>query len=422
MRRRLSVVALATTAMVAIAFVVPLGLTVRSMARDRALSQAREVTQVLVPALALGDERTTQVALASAASRAPGRVTAITGGGRVIGAPAGGDRGLARAQEGEAFIGSADEGVYVYTPVLTGDPSQVAVVRVHVPQAALVQGVGTSWAILAALGAALVLTAVVVADRLGRSTVSATGDVAATARRLSSGDLDARAPVDGPPEVADVAVALNGLAEQIRHLLAAEREAAADLSHRLRTPLTALRVDVGELEDTDVARGLAASLDDLERQVDRVIRDTRRPADRRRDRLDLARLVAERAAFWMPLAEDQHRGWEVEIDGPAPVDADTDAMTAALDALLGNVFAHTPEGVACRIEVRADDDRVRLVIEDAGPGFADERMPARGVSAAGSTGLGLDIARRTAEEAGGVLRIGRSVLGGAQVVLDLPPA
>ena len=422
MRRRLSVVALATTAMVAIAFVVPLGSAVRSMARERALSQAREVTQVLVPPLALGDARTTQVALASATSRAPGRVTAITHDGRVIGAPTGDDPGLVRARDGEAFIGPADEGVYVYTPVLTGDPSRTAVVRVHVPRAALVRGVGTSWAILAALGAALVVAAVVVADRLGRSTVTATGDVAATARRLSSGDLDARAPTEGPPEVADVAIALNGLAEQINHLLAAEREAAADLSHRLRTPLTALRVDIGELEDTDVAGHLAASLDGLERQIDRVIRETRRPADRRRDRLDLAELVVERTRFWAPLAEDQHRRWEVEVYGPAPVDVDGEAMAAALDALLGNVFAHTPDGVGCRVEVTADDDRVRLVIEDAGPGFVEERLPERGVSGAGSTGLGLDNARRTTEAAGGVLRIGRSALGGARVVVDLPRA
>jgi signal transduction histidine kinase len=93
-----------------------------------------------------------------------------------------------------------------------------------------------------------------------------------------------------------------------------------------------------------------------------------------------------------------------------------DELILAIDALLGNVFAHTPEGTALRVAVSGHG----LVVEDAGPGIRDPATAVRrGVSGAGSTGLGLDIARRVANAAGGRLEIGTSRLGGARVALVL---
>ncbi|MBK8729797.1 MAG: HAMP domain-containing protein [Tetrasphaera sp.] len=70
--------------------------------------------------------------------------------------------------------------------------------------------------------------------------------VAATAHRLREGELTPRARVGGPPETAELATAFNALAERIGvDLLDAERERVADLGHRLRTPVTALRLDSG---------------------------------------------------------------------------------------------------------------------------------------------------------------------------------
>jgi signal transduction histidine kinase len=100
----------------------------------------------------------------------------------------------------------------------------------------------------------------------------------------------------------------------------------------------------------------------------------------------------------------------------------TDAA-AALDVLLGNVFAHTPEGTAYDVRVAAADGRVILAVEDAGPGIDDaELVLDRGSSRGRSTGLGLDIAASTARAAGGSIRVERAPLGGARLVLDLPVA
>src|SRR5207248_371591 len=92
----------------------------------------------------------------------------------------------------------------------------------------------------------------------------------------------------------------------------------------------------------------------------------------------------------------------------------------AVDALLGNVFAHTPEGSPLAVALGVDDGGLAtIVVDDQGPGFSGTVAMERGVSGGGSTGLGLDIARRVAESAGGALTVSRSPLGGARVQLTL---
>ena len=140
-------------------------------------------------------------------------------------------------------------------------------------------------------------------------------------------------------------------------------------------------------------------------------------------------VVRDRVEFWSVLAEEQGRSFAVHMaDGPMVVPASTAALADAVDAILGNVFAHTPDGTALEVALislvaGADNaERCDLLVrvDDAGPGFADTAVLARGVSGGGSTGLGLDIARRTAESAGGRLQLSRSLLGGARVELVLP--
>jgi signal transduction histidine kinase len=89
------------------------------------------------------------------------------------------------------------------------------------------------------------------------------------------------------------------------------------------------------------------------------------------------------------------------------VRASAEDLGAALDALVENVVAHTPDGTPARITLTREAHGVRIVVADKGPGIplgAGER----GRSDRGSTGLGLDIARRCAEAAGGPMTIGRN--------------
>jgi signal transduction histidine kinase len=422
-RRRLLLVTLAVTSLLVAAFALPLGLLVREVARDRAITDAERDMAALAPVLAVDPERALlEAAVQQTAAGAEGRLSLWLPDGSLVGDPTPADQeAVALARERRlAFSRAHGASVDVYTPVVIGRDA-VAVLRVRVPGDLLRDGVGTSWAILAVLAATLLVVAVVATDRLARSVTRPAADLATTSRALAGGDVRARAQVAGPPEIADVGMALNVLADRIDELLAAERERVADLSHRLRTPLTALRLGA----ETQGSAALVADVDRLEAEVSELIRSARRPLHETvLLQCDLAAVVEERVAFWGALADDDGRPWTCTVTpgGPHIVRlADADAA-AAVDVLLGNVFAHTPDGTAYAVEVAVSGGRALLAVEDGGPGIDDVGAVRRGSSAAGSTGLGLDIAASAADAAGGALRIERSALGGARVVLDLPLA
>jgi signal transduction histidine kinase len=207
-------------------------------------------------------------------------------------------------------------------------------------------------------------------------------------------------------------------------LLAHERETVADLSHRLRTPLTALRIDAESLRDIADKAQLLDDVSAVERTVSKVIHDARRPARPGEDPVcEAGIVVAERAAFWRPLAEDTERQMTVDVAAEQiRVQVSREDLATCADILLENVFAHTPEGVACAIRLsHREPGGAWLVVADEGPGFPPSDPTERGRSSIGSTGLGLDIARRIAESSGGTLMIGRSASGGGVVTVELGP-
>ncbi len=237
--------------------------------------------------------------------------------------------------------------------------------------------------------------------------------------RLAAGDLTARVSPGGPVPARRLGAALNRLAVRMEHLVDAQRMRSADLAHRLRTPLTALRLGVDAMPDRVAAGRLTADLLVLGAAVDEVIRNVRwgRPS-MAPPWADLAAVVAERVDFWSALAEDTGRTVTVSLpDRAVWVRAERADLRATVDAPLGNVVAYTPNGTPMAIVVRATAAGGVLVIDDSGPGFGDPGGVRRGRSGAASTGLGLDIARRTAEGSGGFMRLGSSPTGGARVEL-----
>jgi signal transduction histidine kinase len=264
---------------------------------------------------------------------------------------------------------------------------------------------------LGAAAVVLLLVAAAAAEVVARRLVRDLDETAAVADRLADGDLSARAPEEEvASEVGRVSAALNRLAGRIDDLLAAERETVADLSHRLRTPLTAVRLDVEALPPSERTDELDAHLDHLERTLTAVIRAARRPErEGAMPRCDAATVLREQVDFWRPLAEDQGR--EIGLKVPArrvEVRCAGDDLRAAVDALLENCIAHTPDGVAVSV-VLADagvGQEVSLEVRDQGPGIPEGAIH-RGRSDRGSTGLGLDIARACAEVSGGRLEIAR---------------
>ncbi|MEV4228970.1 HAMP domain-containing sensor histidine kinase, partial [Streptomyces bobili] len=299
-----------------------------------------------------------------------------------------------------------------------------AIVEVYVPESEVSNGVGTAWAVLAAVGAALVVGSVAVADRLGVRMVQPARRLVEGAHELGEGKLGSRVPEEGPSELRLAAVAFNSMADQVVQLLANERELAADLSHRLRTPLTVLRLNAASLGDSPAAEQTRAAVAQLEGEVDTIIRTAREAKPQTAAAgpgagCDAAEVLRERMAFWSALAEDEGRKVRVAgADRPVRIPVVRADLVAALDALLGNVFRHTPEGTAFAVDLHNGEDAVIVLVSDAGPGIPDPQAAmarGRGSGSAGSTGLGLDIVRRLAESTGGDVRIGSSVLGGTEV-------
>ncbi|MHC4140032.1 MAG: sensor histidine kinase, partial [Planctomycetota bacterium] len=230
--------------------------------------------------------------------------------------------------------------------------------------------------------------------------------------------------------VADVGEAFNFLAGRLEVLLSAERESVADLSHRLRTPMTTLRLQAETLSDPVEAAALIADIDALERAIDRLITEARRPSgaeDVPYRAADLAETVQHRASFWQVLADEQGRPTSLLIEpGEYPVAISSAELGALVDTLIENVFTHTGNGIGYILRVRKlADGRSSLTVQDEGSGFADLNVLRRGESSRGGTGLGLDIVAKAAERSGGGFRIGNAPGGGAEVVvafgLPAPP-
>ncbi len=422
MRRLLVRYGLGMTSVVVVAFLIPLGLLARSLAAERGLAAGRQDAQsVAVFAGGTGQDTARLDAAVLAANAGERRTTVFLPDGTEVGAPATRDSSVELAALGRALTARTDGGAEVLLPV--GGTDGVAVVRTFVPQSELSEGVWRAWIVLGAVGIVLLVGTAVAGDRIAARLSRSVRDLALVADRLGAGDLSARVTPSGPPEVESVGTVLNELGGRVGDLLADERELVADLSHRLRTPITALRLDVDLLADEAERDRMAAHVDELVAAVDTIITTARAHEPRVPAGCDAADVVRARGRFWAVLAADQDREVHVEVPLSAPVRVGATNLGAALDVLLDNVFRHTPPGTPFTVRVRADGGTVVVEVRDGGPGFADPGLAERGRSGAGGTGIGLDVARRTAEAGGGRLTMTSGPDGiGTVAALELPAA
>jgi signal transduction histidine kinase len=108
--------------------------------------------------------------------------------------------------------------------------------------------------------------------------------------------------------------------------------------------------------------------------------------------------------------------------GPVPVKLSREDLSACVDALVGNVFAHTAPGTPFEVRLSGlPAGGARLVVADHGSGMPEGPVPRRGESGGGSTGLGLDIVARAAARSGGSVVVGRAAWSGAEIAVDFGP-
>ena len=425
MRRQIVWLVAATTSVVVLAFVIPLALLIQNFAVGRAMAGAEAEAQgaeLLVASL--HDDPRLPSFIARLDSKTPTATSVVTPDGRVYGSPiALNDPDVVRGRAGGSYEDDHRPagGVVVRSVLVEGTGTYVVVAWVS--RAVLTQGVWEAWLTVVAIGVGLTVISVIAASIVVRRISGPLREVASVAHQLRSGNLAARAEPAGADETRELAEALNGLADRITELLAAERAAIGEMAHRLRTPITALRLDAEAVQDPELSARLSDHLSEVQRAVDTIVKEARRGV---RDDMvvdcDATQVVRERVAFWSALAEDQDRPFDQELpDEPLRVQMAASDLVDLIDICIDNVFAHTAEGVAFGVTLSKSGDGAVLVIADQGPGFS-EGIPHGGREVVGHSGVGLEIVEKLVRGLGGTFRTSPPGLPGATVAVSLPLA
>ena len=410
---------MALSVMLTVGFLVPLAISVRSQAEVRGIASAQSNARGVATSLA---------AVAGSTGSIPGlneaefilstfgkdNILIILTNGVSVGSMPTDLASLPIAAAG-SVVADVDGGAVALVPVAFMDSETPIVVAAFVSDKELRKGVSTSWFIILALGLVVIIGTVPLADRFAATLVRPVKELSETAHKWARGDLAARVKPKGPPEILESGRAFNLLAERVADLLTAERERVADLSHRLRTPLAALRLQAESIKDVNQRSDLITDISNLEGEVTALIEDVRRSEDDQASVADLASVVARRMGFWQVVAAAQDRSLElISPDAEEILVASPDAeILTALDNLVQNVLAHTQAGTGFSVKVTSGPPS--LIVSDEGEGLSSPNVFDRGSSTGESSGLGLDIVRRIAEASGGDVRIGEGP--GANIIV-----
>jgi signal transduction histidine kinase len=218
---------------------------------------------------------------------------------------------------------------------------------------------------------------------------------------------------------------INGMLEQIEHLINGVRNVSNSIAHDLRTPLAELRSRLEELSLTRPPPGetfteIDAALADVDRVIaifNALLRLAQIDAGMRRSGFvpfDAAKLAADAVEFYLPAAELKGVTLTYRGSGPAPTSGDPVLLAQAVSNLIDNALKYSPPGGSVSVDaVRGEGDAVEIAVADNGPGVADSEKPRlverfyRGDASRGTpgVGLGLSVVDAVAKLHGGFLKL-----------------
>ncbi len=420
MIRRLSVAYVVLVAAALLAFKVPLSLPVSEHVRNDTEATVQRDATAMALLLANGDEASRDSLATSIRAyerETPGSVEVLP------------------SWWGGALAEWSDKALVVTVPASAHDAVQISY-----PTGAIDEEVWEIWKVRALLALGILAVAAFWGAVAVRRLTRPLRELHAMAGRLGDGDLAARAPVTGPPEMQTLARTLNSGAERIESLIAAQQVFVADASHQLRTPLTALRLSLDNIAD-----GVddATVREDVEQAASEVVRMSRlvngllvlARADARSsgtEPVGLPEVIERRLAVWRPEAAEHGIRFALTgaYDAEPSVSAGPGHLEQVLDNVLSNALAVSPDGATVGVDVQASPGAIVVEVHDEGPGMsADERARAfdrfwrgRGLTGGSGSGLGLAIVKQLVTDDGGSVVLDDAPTGGLCVRISWQPA
>lgn len=254
--------------------------------------------------------------------------------------------------------------------------------------------------------------------------------LAASAEQLGAGQTRPRLEPTGVEELDLVASELARSADRMAGRLAVERQFAADASHQLRTPLTALMMRLEEIQaasdSPEVQEEARISLEQVERLVtvvDDLLKRSRSASGGTTEPVRLMDIVRQQEEEWLPAFEAESREVDVQIPEDTEVLASPGALAQVLATLIENSLRHGDGTTTIRSRASGKNN-VAIEVLDEGPGIADEiagDIFERSVSTGQGTGLGLALARDLVAADGGRLELSSRVPPVFSVFLNVVP-
>jgi signal transduction histidine kinase len=342
---------------------------------------------------------------------------------------------LEMARAGRPGSGEAGGLAYAAVPIGASGDHHGAVLIAR-SDAAVAHRIHAFWLVLLLLGFGVLAVAVLVSRWLAHWTIEPLQQLGERASGFGRGELHVRADTrGGPPEVVALADTFNEMADRLDELVTSQRRFVADASHQLRTPLTALRLRLENLDAGDT--GAVATTRDaalletsrLTRLVDGLLAlalaEGRRPE---RQPVDIAAVLAQRHEAWAPLAAENQVDLLVEGSDEPGVSAliVPGHLEQILDNLIDNALDASPPGHAVRLSARVAGPTVEVHVVDEGRGMTEaERIRAfdpfwqnPGGRSNGSAGLGLAIVDQLVRASGGGVTLGPSSSGGVDATVS----
>ena len=307
-------------------------------------------------------------------------------------------------------------------------------------EAGLLAGVTLLRAFLVAMGAAVIVVAVL-AGLLARRLGDRLRRVDEAAGRVAAGDLTARVQDDGGDEVAHLAAGFNHMARQLEAASERERDFLLNVGHDLRTPLTSIAGYAETLADgkigPDEMPRVAAALQRQSRRLARLVEDLMllsrleaREFSLRPEPVEIGPLIGGVAEEYRERAAETDVNLQVGAGDVGLLEVDPVRVSQVASNLIENALRYTPEGGTVTVTVEPDPHGVRLSVGDNGPGIDPDDLPRvferlyvaqryRAVRPEGS-GLGLSIVRELVDAMDGAVGVESEPGSGTTVTVTLP--